>query len=55
MSSESGGWGQGTQTDDYNRPAGCLQYEEKYGDHSVHFIMDEKEEKNIYKKENIFQ
>lgn len=48
MSSESGGWGQGTQTDDYNRPAGCLQYEEKYGDHSVHFIMDEKEEKNIY-------
>lgn len=48
MSSESKGWGQGVQTDDLNRPAGCLQYQEKYGDHSVRFIMDDSEEKAIY-------
>ena len=48
MSSESSGWGQGTQTDDLNRPAGCLQFQEKYGSHAVRFIMDDSEEKNIY-------
>lgn len=48
MSAESSGWGQGTQTDDLNRPAGCLQYQEKFGSHAVRFIMDDSEEKNIY-------
>lgn len=48
MSAESNGWGQGTQVDDLNRPAGCLQYQEKYGSHSVRFIMDDSEEKIIY-------
>ena len=48
MSSESGGWGQGTQTDANNRPEGCLQYEEKYGSHAVRFIKDDGDEKNIY-------
>lgn len=48
MSSESNGWGQGVQTDDLNRPAGCLQYQEKYGEHSVRFIMNDSEEKDIY-------
>lgn len=48
MSTESGGWGQGTQTDDLNRPGGCLQYQEKYGSHAVRFIMNDSDEKNIY-------
>ena len=48
MSSESNGWGQGVQTDDLNRPGGCLQFQQKYGEHSVRFIMDDSEEKNIY-------
>lgn len=48
MSAESSGWGQGTQVDELNRPAGCLQFQEKYNSHSVRFIMDEGEEKNIY-------
>lgn len=48
MSAESSGWGQGTQVDDLNRPAGCLQFQEKYGSHSVRFIMNESDEKTIY-------
>lgn len=48
MSTESSGWGQGTQVDDMNRPAGCLQFQEKYGSHAVRFIMDESDEKVIY-------
>lgn len=48
MSSESSGWGQGTQTDDLNRPAGSLQFQEKYGSHAVRFIMNDSEEKDIY-------
>ncbi len=48
MSTESSGWGQGTQVDDLNRPVGCIQYQEKYGSHSVRFIMNDSEEKNIY-------
>lgn len=48
MSTESSGWGQGTQVDDLNRPAGCLQYQEKYGSHSVRFIMNDSDEKVIY-------
>lgn len=48
MSAETSGWGQGTQTDDLNRPAGSLQYEKKYGSHAVRFIMEEGGEKNIY-------
>lgn len=48
MSAESIGWGQGTQVDDLNRPAGSLQFQEKYGSHSVRFIMNDSEEKIIY-------
>lgn len=48
MSAETSGWGQGTQTDNLNRPGGCLQYQEKYSSHAVRFIMDDGEEKNIY-------
>lgn len=48
MSSESSGWGQGTQTDDLNRPAGCIQFQEKYGSHAVRYIMNDSEEKDIY-------
>lgn len=48
MSSESNGWGQGSQVDDLNRPAGCLQYQEKFGSHSVRFIMNDSEDKVIY-------
>ena len=48
MSAESGGWGQGTQVDELNRPAGCLQFQEKYGEHAVRFIMNESDEKVIY-------
>lgn len=48
MSSEASGWGQGTQTDDLNRPSGCLQFQENYGSHAVRYIMDDSEEKYIY-------
>lgn len=48
MSTESSGWGQGTQVDELNRPAGCLQFQEKYGTHAVRFIMNDSDEKQIY-------
>lgn len=48
MSTESSGWGQGTQVDDLNRPAGCIQFQGKYGTHSVRFIMNDSDEKVIY-------
>lgn len=48
MSTESSGWGQGTQVDELNRPAGSLQFQEKYGSHSVRFIMNDSDEKVIY-------
>ena len=32
--------------DDQNRPVGCLQYQEKYGQYNAYFIGDE--EKVIY-------
>lgn len=41
-------WGQGGDLDQWNRPAGCLQYQEKYGKYNAYFISDEPEKKVIY-------
>ena len=41
-------WGQGGDKDQWNRPAGCMQYQEKYGKCNAHFIVDEPEKKVIY-------
>ena len=41
-------WGQGGDLDEYNRPAGCMQYQEKYGMYNAYFIKDEPEKKVIY-------
>lgn len=41
-------WGQGGDLDEYNRPAGCMQYQEKYGMYNAHFIKDEPDKKVIY-------
>lgn len=41
-------WGQGGDKDQWNRPAGCMQYQEKYGKYSSYFIKDEPEKKVIY-------
>ena len=41
-------WGQGGDKDQWNRPAGCLQYQEKYGKYNAYFIKDEPEKKVIY-------
>ncbi len=44
-------WGSGGAVDEYNRPAGCLQYQEKYGSsYPAYFIanVDEPEKKVIY-------
>ncbi len=41
-------WGQGGDLDEYNRPAGCMQYQEKYGKYNAYFIKDEPEKKVIY-------
>ncbi len=41
-------WGQGGDLDEWNRPAGCLQYQEKYGKYNAYFISDEPEKKVIY-------
>ncbi len=41
-------WGQGGDKDQWNRPAGCLQYQEKYGKYNADFIKDEPEKKVIY-------
>lgn len=41
-------WGQGGDLDEYNRPAGCMQYQEKYGMYNAYFIKDEPEKKIIY-------
>ena len=41
-------WGQGGDKDQWNRPAGCLQYQEKYGKYNAYFISDEPEKKVIY-------
>lgn len=41
-------WGQGGDLDEYNRPAGCMQYQEKYGMYNAFFIKDEPERKVIY-------
>ncbi len=41
-------WGQGGDKDEWNRPAGCLQYQEKFGKYNAYFIKDEPEKKVIY-------
>lgn len=41
-------WGQGGDLDEWNRPAGCMQYQEKYGMYNAYFIKDEPEKKVIY-------
>ncbi len=41
-------WGQGGDKDQWNRPAGCLQYQEKYGKNNAYFIKDDTEKKVIY-------
>lgn len=41
-------WGQGGDKDQWNRPAGCLQYQEKYGKYNAYFIKDDTERKVIY-------
>lgn len=41
-------WGQGGDLDQWNRPAGCMQYQEKYGKYNAYFISDEPEKKVIY-------
>lgn len=41
-------WGQGGDLDEYNRPAGCMQYQDKYGKYNAYFISDEPEKKVIY-------
>ncbi len=41
-------WGQGGDLDEWNRPAGCMQYQEKYGKYNAHFIVDNPEKKVIY-------
>lgn len=44
-------WGSGGQVDEYNRPYGCLQYQEKYGStYPAYFItnVDTPEKKVIY-------
>lgn len=39
LSSEILNWGQGSNVDEYNRPAGTLSYQEKYKDYSADFII----------------
>lgn len=41
-------WGQGGDLDEWNRPAGCMQYQNKYGMYNAYFIKDEPEKKVIY-------
>ncbi len=43
-------WGQGKNFDSYNRPGGCLMYQEKYGDLNALFLGDweEGDDKVIY-------
>lgn len=39
LSGEILDWGQGSNVDEYNRPAGTLSYQEKYKDYSADFII----------------
>lgn len=39
LSSEILNWGQGSNVDEFNRPAGTLSYQEKYKDYSADFII----------------
>lgn len=40
------GWGQGVNLDEFNRPTGCLQFQEKYGKYDAYYIG--KKTKTIY-------
>ncbi|MCM1258354.1 MAG: N-acetylmuramoyl-L-alanine amidase [Roseburia sp.] len=39
LSGENLDWGQGSNVDEYNRPAGTLSYQEKFKDYSADFII----------------
>ncbi len=45
LSSELLEWGQGSNVDEYNRPTGCLSYQEKFRDYSADFIIPTTEKK----------
>ena len=45
LSGETLDWGQGGDTDEYNRPAGCLSYQEKYKAYTADFIIPNTEKK----------
>ena len=48
LSTESLSWGQGLNFDEYNRPAGCLNYQNKYGQYNAYYIVPKPEEKIVY-------
>lgn len=48
LSTETQNWGQGLNFDSYNRPAGCLNYQDKYGKYSAYFIVPNPNQKTIY-------
>lgn len=45
LSGETLDWGQGGDADEYNRPTGCLSYQEKYKDYTADFIIPNTEKK----------
>lgn len=45
LSGETLDWGQGGDTDEYNRPAGCLSYQERFKDYTADFIIPTTEKK----------
>lgn len=45
LSSETLDWGQGGDADEYNRPTGCLSYQEKFKDYTADFIIPTTEKK----------
>ncbi len=45
LSGEILDWGQGGDADEYNRPTGCLSYQEKYKDYTADFIIPNTEKK----------
>lgn len=47
LSGETLDWGQGGDLDEYNRPAGCLSYQERFKAYTADFIIP-KTEKKIY-------
>lgn len=42
LDTESHGWGQGVQYDEYNRPVSAVQYQETYGRYNANFIGENK-------------